>query len=183
MIAVEVFADLRHRGVKLFVVDGVLRYRAPRGVLTPALRATLSAHRDELRAMLTAVPDTRRLTLPDCIELLAEIHAEIRATYPAGALALLPTDPDLTRRFRATEARIDDLARIPGGPGEADFRAAVEAHFTVWRELTARHRARAEQRAERADPMPELPTDTGAAVGVSYGDGAAGTWDVVRRTR
>ena len=54
MIATEVLAELRHRGVELFVADGVLRYRAPRGVLTPELLATLSAHKAELLAMLAA---------------------------------------------------------------------------------------------------------------------------------
>lgn len=53
MIAVEVLTELRHRGVELFVAHGTLRYRAPRGVLTPELRATLSAHKAELVRLLS----------------------------------------------------------------------------------------------------------------------------------
>ena len=72
---------------------------------------------------------------------------------------------------------------MAGGPTEADFRTAIEAHAAVWRELVARYRAHKERQAEKADPMPELPEDTVLAVGVSYGDREPGTWDVVRQGR
>ncbi|MGD0945873.1 MAG: hypothetical protein ABSA52_00465 [Candidatus Binatia bacterium] len=124
-----------------------------------------------------------RFDLADCLALLDDMHAGIRAEYVPGALALLDTDPDLARRFHATEDRIDGLARVAGGPTEADFRTAIEAHAAVWRELVARYRAHKERQAEKADPMPELPEDTVLAVGVSYGDREPGTWDVVRQGR
>ena len=111
------------------------------------------------------------------------MHGSIRADYVPGAWSLLDTEPDLRRRFEATETRIDQLARVPGGPTEADYRTAIEAHAAVWREIIARHRAHREREAERAGPMPELAADTAAAVGVSYGDREPGTWDVVRRGR
>lgn len=120
-------------------------------------------------------PRNERCALAECLALLAEMHAGIRAVYPAGALAVLDTDPDLRKRFRATEAAIDEAARLPGGPMEADFRAAVEAHAAVWGELIARHRARADR-----ESMPELPEGTRLAIGFSYGDGEPGSWAVVR---
>ena len=127
--------------------------------------------------------ELERLDTTDCLELLGEMHAGIRAEYVDGALSLLDADPVLARRFQATEARIDALAKVPGGPPELEFRAAIEAHAAIWHEIIARHRAQQEQQAERSDPMPELPADTVAAVGISYADSEPGTWDVVRRRR
>ncbi|MFI5399118.1 MAG: hypothetical protein ACHQ9S_26605 [Candidatus Binatia bacterium] len=57
-----------------------------------------------------------RCSLADCLVLLDDMHASIRADYVPGALALLDADPDLRGRFDATEARIYGLAKVPGGP-------------------------------------------------------------------
>ena len=62
-------------------------------------------------------------------------------------------------------------------------RAALAARVACWREISARYRAHLERQAERADPMPELREATVLAIGVSYGDGEPGTWDMVRRAR
>lgn len=148
MIAIEVLADLRHRGVELFVEDGTLRYRAPRGMLTPELREILSAHKTELVALLQG-GEPRHMTPADCFELLMEMHASIRAAYLAGALSLLGTDAELSRRFHETEDRIDVLAKVPGGPTRSDFRDALASHAAVWRELVARYRARQERQEGR----------------------------------
>jgi hypothetical protein len=121
-----------------------------------------------------------RLDPADCLELLLEMHASNRADYVPGALSLLDTDPSLRQRFDITEARIDELAKVSSGPSEVDFRRALAQHAAVWRELMARQRARQER---QADPMPELPDDTALAIGVSYGDGEPGTWDVIREGR
>ena len=52
--AADLFRTLRSLGVVL-VVDGErLPVRAPRGVLTPALRAALGQEREELRALVAA---------------------------------------------------------------------------------------------------------------------------------
>lgn len=141
MIAPALLEELRQLGASVAVVDGRLRIEVPRGRVTPELRESLTRHRDELRALLErSLPaqDPRQLTLVDCLELLGEVHATIRCVYVPGALALLDTDPDLRQRFDATEARIDDLARTPGGPAESDFRRALADHAAVWRELVAR---------------------------------------------
>lgn len=105
------------------------------------------------------------------------MHTELRAEYVEGALPwALATLPELARRLDDAEAAIDRLAGTR--PTEADFRAVVEAHAHVWREIVARHRAHRERQAEKADPMPE---DAVLAIGMSYGDGELGTWDVVRQ--
>jgi hypothetical protein len=180
VIALEVLADLHHRGVDLFVADGTLHYRAPRGVLTPELRAALSAHKAELVALLAPKTEpTRPLDVADCLALIRETFETVATEYVGGALALLDTDPDLRRRFHDTEAAID--AAVKAGPTEGELRAALAAHVAVIRECCERKRAQQEAVSERPDPMPELPADAATAIGVSYGDGKPGTWDVVRQ--
>ena len=187
MTAVTLLEELRQLGASVAVVDGSrLRIEVPRGRVTPQLRESLTRHKGELLALLSSTlppQEPHRLTLGDCLELLIEMHASNRAAYEPGALSLLDTDADLCRRFHATEARIDELAGVPSGPTEADFRTAIEAHAAVWRELVARYRAHLERRAERPHPMPERPDDTVLAIRVSYGDGEPGTWDVIREGR
>lgn len=56
MTTATLFAALRERGVNLAAIGGRLRVDAPRGVLTPELRATLSAHKAEMLAMLAPTP-------------------------------------------------------------------------------------------------------------------------------
>jgi len=144
VIALEVLTELRHRGVELTVANGELRYRAPRGVLTPELRATLSAHKTELVAMLSEPAEPRWLDLVDCLALLDTMHAEIRAVYEAGALPwAFATCPELNQRFEQTETAIDGLTAAR--PTEAEFRRALEAHAAVWRDLVARYRAHQER--------------------------------------
>jgi hypothetical protein len=184
--AATLLSELRRAGATVTVAGDKLRIEAPDGTITPELHRTLADHKAELLALLerTLPPtDPRRLTLADCVELLDDMHAGIRANYPAGALSLLNTDRDLRQRFEATEARIDDLAKVACGPTESDFRAAIKAHADVWRELIARYRAHRERQTERPDPMPELPKGAVLAIGMSYGDGQPGTWDVVRQGR
>ena len=147
--ATTLLDELRQLGATCEVVDGALRIAVPKAKATPELRRLVADHRDELRQLLERTlpaPDPRRLTLTDCAAALAAMHTELRAIYPAGALALLDVDADLKRRFDASEARIDDLARTPGGPLDADFRAAVDGHVTVWRELIGRVQAKRDHR-------------------------------------
>jgi hypothetical protein len=123
-----------------------------------------------------------RLDPVDCLELVTEMHVELRLDYVEGALPwAFEQLPELKVRFDQTENAVDRLAG--SNPTEADFRRALADHAAVWREMVARYRAQREAAADRADPMPELPEDAAAAVGISYGDGQRGTWDVVRRAR
>lgn len=85
-------------GVDLFTDAGRLRYRAPKGAMTPALHEALQRHKDELLALL-AMP-------------------EPAAALPEGALPLWLFDlvhplPDVTP------------AAPPVGMGEAEIAAAV----------------------------------------------------------
>jgi len=143
------------------------------------------------------------LDIADCMVLIRKTFEGLEAEYESGALSVLDSNQDLRRRFDATEARIDELAKVPGGPTEYDFCRALAEHAAVWRELIARYRARQERGADRmpdlpedtgrvgkpkggqgrADPMPDLPENTALAIGISYGDGERGTWDVIREGR
>ncbi len=117
------------------------------------------------RAAKVQSPGTANAVLSpaDCLELLTELHAELRSAYVEGGLPWAMANlPELARRFRDTEAAIDRLAGAR--PTEAEFRQALAAHAAVWRELIARYRASQERQAEHADPMPELPLDAVAAV-------------------
>ncbi|PKN31413.1 MAG: non-ribosomal peptide synthetase, partial [Deltaproteobacteria bacterium HGW-Deltaproteobacteria-20] len=48
--------ELRRVGVRLQADGDALRFQAPKGVLTPELRARLRAHRDEILSFLRAAP-------------------------------------------------------------------------------------------------------------------------------
>ncbi len=50
----ELIADLRDLGMQLWADDGQLRFRAPRGVLTPERREQLTANREAVLACLDA---------------------------------------------------------------------------------------------------------------------------------
>jgi amino acid adenylation domain-containing protein/FkbM family methyltransferase len=52
MTAAELLSHLRSLGVKLWLEDGRVRYRAAGGVLSPSLREELSGHKDEIHALL-----------------------------------------------------------------------------------------------------------------------------------
>lgn len=141
--AVTLLDSLRDMGATVTVAGDKLRIEAPDGTVTPELRQVLTEHKPELLALLKRtlpVPPADRLTPADCIEMLDEMHAGIRAVYLPGALRLLDRDRGLRARFTGTEARIDELAATPGGPAEGDFRQALEAHAAVWREIVDRHR-------------------------------------------
>lgn len=64
--------DLRHAGIELHAEDGRLRFRAPRGALTPELRERLTVHRDEIlerlqrkdRPLLKAHPEDAEAPFP-----------------------------------------------------------------------------------------------------------------------
>ena len=122
--------------------------------------------------------EPERCSLADCMTLIRETFEAVAAEYVDGALTLLGTDPDLCRRFHATEGAID--AAVKARPTEHELRAALAAHVAVIREACQRRQA---QRDAAAAPRPALPDDTALAVGVSYGDGKPDMWDVVRRAR
>ena len=54
MTALEIVRHLRQRGVTLWLEGERLRYRAPKGVLTPSLRAELLANKPQIMDLLRA---------------------------------------------------------------------------------------------------------------------------------
>ena len=54
MSVTDLIADLRARGVELWVEDGALKYRAPKGALPDNLRAAVRAEKDTVIAALSA---------------------------------------------------------------------------------------------------------------------------------
>jgi len=54
MNAASLLSDLQAQGVHLKVEAGALRYRAPKGIITSGLLATLRTHKAELIAVLSA---------------------------------------------------------------------------------------------------------------------------------
>src|SRR5271166_733940 len=55
MILAHLLADLEQKGIRLWVDDGRLSIRAPKGALTPELRDRLSEHKSEILTLLSRV--------------------------------------------------------------------------------------------------------------------------------
>jgi hypothetical protein len=83
MMADDLLADLRRRGVELFLDAGKIRYRAPRGVLSDADRAAVAAHRAELLEQLSVVwapptgGETRSPHSPEADTALARVLGDL----------------------------------------------------------------------------------------------------------
>lgn len=110
MTPAELLDEASHRGVRLFVVGSELRFRAPRGALTPELKAALVEHKSALLELLgrpAAPPRPANLTVGE-LERLEE---------RAG---ILEFDAGLSRSEAEAEALRAFLAR----PEQA--RGAVE---------------------------------------------------------
>ncbi|MFN8626032.1 MAG: hypothetical protein U0587_08640 [Candidatus Binatia bacterium] len=146
MTAETLLDSLRQLGATVTVQGDKLRIEAPAGTVTPELRRTLADHKPELLALLSRTmptPPTDRMTLADCLAMLHDLHAELHTWNPITVGQayrwMMDERPDLGRRFRDTEARIDTFAAEPGGPIEAHFRGAIEAHRQVWLEMLQRY--------------------------------------------
>src|SRR5262245_40101140 len=59
MTAASLLSELRTLGVRLFISEGRLRYRASKGIMTPDLHRQLAAQKSVLLALL-ACPTCRR---------------------------------------------------------------------------------------------------------------------------
>lgn len=67
MSIVELMADLQQRNIVLWLEADQLRYRAPKGVLTPELRITLTARKAEIIAFLQEAHEVVALALPSIL--------------------------------------------------------------------------------------------------------------------
>ncbi len=84
-VAERILADLRLAGAKVTVAGADLRVEAPRGVLDPALRPTVAAHKAELLALVRTEEGGQALA--ESLSREAAVEATVR-----NALAL--TNPD-----------------------------------------------------------------------------------------
>jgi len=99
----------------------------------------------KIRAELAAKrlgPEQPRLSLAECQHLLDQTLAAVREAYVPGALSLLDADPQLGRRFREAEERLNRLFAVEGGPLEGEFRSALDTYAAVLGECSERMRAR-----------------------------------------
>src|SRR5262245_61130403 len=79
----ELLANLTALGVRLSIENGALRARAPAGVLTDQMRSDLTAHKEELLALLSD-PGAE---LAAAVELIHRLAHEHRA-YPVRVALL-----------------------------------------------------------------------------------------------
>ncbi|WP_266159988.1 non-ribosomal peptide synthetase [Dyella silvatica] len=111
--AIRLLAELRDLGITLWSEQGQLRFRTPKGQLTPALKENLTAHRSELLALLDRTRDEQAIRrrsqngpLPLSIQQRAVWAAEqfggARAFLMPGTLQLdgLLDPPALQRAFQ-----------------------------------------------------------------------------------
>ena len=70
MTSKELLAELQNRGVALEAVGGRLRYDAPKGALTPALRRAMAAHKAELLGLVKQHLRTQATDIVAVAELL-----------------------------------------------------------------------------------------------------------------
>ena len=64
MTARRLLAELKGAGVELWLADGELRFRAPRGVLDDAARRSVAEHREEIIALLRSCGPAHTLPPP-----------------------------------------------------------------------------------------------------------------------
>jgi len=108
--------DLRQRGVVLKVEDeDRLRVEAPRGALTPALHATLKAHKQEV------IEELRRYA-----SMYEQLTADLGSLVDVEALRWMAHrhSEAILSELLALDRRCAELARC--GASEDAFRAAVE---------------------------------------------------------
>jgi hypothetical protein len=142
--ALAALADLRARGVELRADGDLVRYRAPKGTLTPQLRRALADYKAELLAELEAEAARGEL---DRIEAgLAERNGRLLALYRAGDRAAaerlhaevhetvtLEWLPAMRRRARAA----DRAGQLPDADRFLVDDPDVEAAAGGWRRVAS----------------------------------------------
>src|SRR5262249_51805805 len=100
MTAATLLTDLKAKGIVVSVADGILRLRSPQGVLTPADRAAVTAHKAALLALLLAereapIPAFADVGLSEAErqQLGAEARAGDRLTQPVLEATAYTTEP------------------------------------------------------------------------------------------
>jgi hypothetical protein len=130
--------------------------------------------------------DSPRLSPAECQEVLRRAFNAV--LVESDVFLVIEGDPARWRRFKSTEEAVDAAAR--SGPTLEQFEAVVGLHIAVIRAAAAamgpvrpagdagddRRVLARFGNGQRPDEMPELPDDTVAAVGFSFGDGRPGQW-------
>lgn len=139
MNVTELLADLSRRGMKLWVEEGKLRYRAPKGVLTPALLEALAEHKAEILSSLerTPAPHAASVALSHGQQALWFLH-QLKPESPSFNIcfaARVRSAVETAALKRALQALVDrhDILRTTfrndaAGPIQ-DVRPHVEASF------------------------------------------------------
>ena len=123
MNAAELLAELNRRGVALEAVGDRLRYDAPKGALTPELRAAMAEHKAEL---LELIDRRLRTSATDLVAV-----AELLVAGQMLGWCELPIAPHLA--IRAGEAAwLQFLECPPPGALAAALRAAKRRVEEVW---------------------------------------------------
>ena len=122
MTTTQFLKELNTQGIKLWVEEGNLRFRAPQGALTPALRAEVTARKAELLTLLQEV--NRDSHLPMIVPAPADRHrpfplTDIQQAYWVGR----ELDGVSTHLYLEIEQQGFDLARVEW----------------AWQQLVARH--------------------------------------------
>ena len=116
-------SDLRRRGVELTAEGDRLRYRAPRGVLSPELLADLRSHKRELLAELTQCEDSaeaaaRKPGVPAAFLVGSPRYGEVWVATDAGVAAAIRVEEQHRDQPRPV-VMLDDMARLQGKSPEA----------------------------------------------------------------
>ncbi len=123
MSAFTLIADLRRRGVELTAEGDRLRYRAPRGVLSPELLADLRSHKLELLAELTQCGDSSETAalesgVPAAFLVGSPRYGEVWVATDAGVAAAIRVEEQHRDQPRPV-VMPDDMARLQGKSPEA----------------------------------------------------------------
>ena len=128
MTARRLLAELKGAGVELWLADGELRFRAPRGVLDDAARRSVAQHREEIIALLRSCGPAHTLHEIDYavfdarVDALAKLLAERGAGPGARVAVALPRTLDLPVALAAVLR--SGAAYIPIDPGHPFDRIA-----------------------------------------------------------
>src|SRR2546429_8209542 len=132
MTVAEILADLAQQGVQLWAEGDRLRYRAPKGVLTPVLRAMLSEHKAEILALLQQHPAGPQSSYPlaygqQSLWFLHQIAPESPA-YHVAFTAQICSDVDVPALRRAFQALVNRHAALRTTYAVRDSKPVQQVH-------------------------------------------------------
>ncbi|MBV9791223.1 MAG: amino acid adenylation domain-containing protein, partial [Chloroflexi bacterium] len=140
MKIIELLTQLQRLNIELWLEGDRLRYRAPNGVLTPELRATLSAHKAELSAVLKQaqrgnqqdrpIPLSfaqQRLWFLDQLQPGSSVYTIPLVVRLIGTLDVSALQQSLAEIMRRHEVLRTTFAIVDGQPSQVIAPAGLEA--------------------------------------------------------